>query len=518
MGTFERFFAQQEFTPQSFSQVNARGIADTGQGLEAAALQQAGGALTGTAGVLFKWNEREGNSQYDTSRGLANSLIGEHDRTDYADTTALEAGKKKLEADLSNVPTKNGLKNKSGQRKFKQWLELNKEGREKVSAEKQIRMVARNNQVALFGNLDKVSEITDRAKALTEIDTLIQGGLDDGSIKTASQAFAIKDKITDDWLNVDTLRRATTITRPDGEIDWTETVDWLNQPQNTEGVDQDILKSLKSNAESELTNQKKRDEQALESQREASRDLLNDKFANNQIPTPDDIDSSNLSEAEQQSYIKWSSQETRRVASGEVILTNQKIRADLNTMALDIWRGAVTKETFDKAVNEARYGENPTIDDPTYKELTNTAASTLKSAQAEALSRADTEAGRLIVDVRDEDAFADFLKGLDTTNRDKETDKRQLQFWYLSQYNKEIRDWVTENPDKIGKDFYQFSEALKHDYWNSSIKDIEAKKLERETSLESPGTVSVISPDGIEGTIPTSQLEDALKEGYKKVE
>jgi hypothetical protein len=36
-----------------------------------------------------------------------------------------------------------------------------------------------------------------------------------------------------------------------------------------------------------------------------------------------------------------------------------------------------------------------------------------------------------------------------------------------------LRDWVTGNPDKLGKDFFQFSESLKHVYWNKSRQDIQ---------------------------------------------
>ena len=60
-------------------------------------------------------------------------------------------------------------------------------------------------------------------------------------------------------------------------------------------------------------------------------------------------------------------------------------------------------------------------------------------------------------------------KDLFTSNINEE---RQLQFWAVSRYNAELRQWIQENPDKLGKDFFQFSESLKHDYWNRSIDDI----------------------------------------------
>ena len=500
MPVFERHFAGERIRPGTLPRAPARQLADTGQGFGPQALAEAGGALTDTASVLFKWNEREGNSEYDTLRGLYASEIGSFERTPFKDTTTLEAGFKKLEADLAKLPSANDLKNKSGLKKYKEFMTLNKESRDKIKAEKSIRMVARNLQSALFVNLSNVAQQPDRDKAIDEINTLIQGGLDDGSIKTATQGLAIRDRFIDDWTVADVNRRSQTIIRADGEVDWTATVDYLNQPKNTEGIDSEILKSIKSNAETELANQKKRDAEEIERQREFSLDGLNETLQKDQLPTPGEIDRAKLAEIDAGNYARWTANEQKRIATGVKITTNEFTRAQLNTMALDIWRGAVTKRQFDTAANEARYGEKPTIDKDAYRDVTNTAATTLKSAQAEALSRADTEASRVIVDFRTEDAFAAFLKGLDTTNRDSANEDRQLQFDSLSRYNKEMRDWITANPEKIGKDFYQHSEQLKHDYWNTNIEELRARKAERtrpDGTLKGTGFFGPINlPDG----------------------
>jgi len=490
--TFEQYHSKRPLTPFRAPGVPVQQIADTGQGIQAQALEQAAQA---TSAIVNKWYEREGNTQFDTQRRIAGESINEFHRTAYATADEHDSGYRKMRSGLKSLRPDNPR----GAEKFQSWLDRISSFLDREADVKKINTIKINNEKDYFRNLVSVSATKDFTQAQAEARLLTQGAIDDRT-RTPAQAASDFDKIMGDWQIADLSRRSQTIIRPDGEVDWSETVDYLNQPENTEGIDFDVLKSLKSNAETELANQKSRDEEAIEAQREVSRNFLNDKFANNQVPTPTEIDNAGLDENEQKAYIKWAAAETRRIAAGEIILTNQKARADLNTMALDIWRGAVTKQQFDTAVNEARYGDTPTIDDATYKELTNTAATTLKSAQAEAIRRADTEAGRLIVDVRDEDAFADFLKGLDTTNRDKETDKRQLQFWYLSQYNKEVRDWITENPDKIGKDFFQHSEQLKHDYWNSSIEDIKAKKLEREEELVQ--SVSVVKTQAEYDALP----------------
>jgi hypothetical protein len=156
--------------------------------------------------------------------------------------------------------------------------------------------------------------------------------------------------------------------------------------------------------------------------------------------------------------------------------------------ALDIWRGAISKADFDRKLRGSLASPGG-INKDDYKSLMQTAEQTLKTSQAEALSRADLEAGRLIVDFRDEDALAKFIadgvKGLEpdaaSLFKSEVNEKRKLQFWYLSKYNQELRDWITKNPDKIGKDFYQYSEQLKHEYWNTSIEQIKEKVKKLQT-------------------------------------
>ena len=186
MPTIEPYFARQSRKVQTLPRANARQLSDTGQGLEAQALSEVGGALTDTSAILSKWYEREGNSEYDTLRGLYQSEIGKVERTQYKDSAELEAGFKKLESDLKSLPTTSGLKNKSGLRKYAAYLELNKASREKISGEKEIRMIKLNAEANLYTNVKNAIENRDR-KA---IGLLFQGGVDDNIItpKGAEQA------------------------------------------------------------------------------------------------------------------------------------------------------------------------------------------------------------------------------------------------------------------------------------------------------------------------------------------
>lgn len=343
MAKFGRHFAGERIIPQTFPRANARQLADTGQGFGPQALAEAGGALTDVASVLFKWNEREGNSQYDTLRGLYASEIGSFERTPFKDTTTLEAGFKKLESDLAKLPSANDLKNKSGLKKYKVFMTLNKEARDKVKAEKSIRMVSRNLQSALFINLSNVAQQPDRDKAIAEINTLVQGGLDDGSIKTATQGLAIRDRFINDWTVADVNRRSQTIIRLDGEVDWTATVDYLNQPKNTEGIDSDILKSMKSNANNQKNLQEGRDKENLEILQEEQLGNIYELIGTNDSEATVAINNSALGEDKK---------EKLRNLIGKNISVNWPEYDKVAGIIDGVARGTHTKEQANQAINE----------------------------------------------------------------------------------------------------------------------------------------------------------------------
>lgn len=205
----------------------------------------------------------------------------------------------------------------------------------------------------------------------------------------------------------------------------------------------------------------------------------------------------------------------KRLATPE-ITTNRVTQANLYTKSLDIWRGTTTKPEFDKALN----AESKVLDDQAYNLLAKSGADTLKSSQAEALGRADTEAKRLLVEIPDDSLFAKILaqekSGLafDAAKlfEDTANEERQLQFWSLSRYNAELRQWITENPDKLGKDFFQFSESLKHQYWSRSIEEIRVLREKRESQLRGDLPVGPPAPLPI---ITTPAERDLLPKGTR---
>ncbi len=224
------------------------------------------------------------------------------------------------------------------------------------------------------------------------------------------------------------------------------------------------------------------------------------------------------------------------------IITNRVRQAELYTQSLNIWRGTISKPEYDKALNASANK----LDDQAYDLLAKSGADTLRSSQAEALSRADTEGRRLLVEIPDDDLFAKILaqekSGLpfDAAKlfEDTANEERQLQFWSLSRYNAELREWIKENPDKLGKDFFQFSESLKHQYWSRSLEEI--RKLRERTEGEfivakflaenpldlkaftedappakAPPRIEIVNRLGVTSQVSLSTLSKALDLGHR---
>lgn len=248
--------------------------------------------------------------------------------------------------------------------------------------------------------------------------------------------------------------------------------------QALEGMSGDDKALAESKLNVQVNNRRAEDKLALEVQQEKDLDAINQLLFIDKDYTKatQAINASSLDEATQGTLFADTERRAAAAAKG-VPLTNDRVEeARLYEKSLDIWRGTVTKQDFDADLITNQHK----LDDSAYQRVSSSAANTLKSSQAEALRRADTEAGRLIVDFRDEDSFkkfiADSMKGLSpdaaSLFQDTANENRQLQFFSLSRYNAELRQWIEENPDKLGKDFFQFSESLKHDYWNQSIEDL----------------------------------------------
>lgn len=284
-------------------------------------------------------------------------------------------------------------------------------------------------------------------------------------------------------IGFDAVQATVTPEDPDGNL--TAGFDAIEAIQGLTGAE-------KQDAESQLktrwTNRRAEDTLELEAQQEEDLDNINKllydekDFTKAQVA----IEASSLDETTQGKLLATAESRALAIAKGVPIVNDRVEENRLYEKSLDIWRGAVTKREFDSDLID-NAGK---LDDEAYRRVASSAANILKSSQAEALSRAHREAGNLIVDRFTQDAqdkfIADSIRGLAPDVAEifvnNAVEERQLQFWSLSRYDAEVRQWIEENPDKLGKDFSQFSKGLKHDYWNMSIDDL--RKLRERTEGE----------------------------------
>ena len=78
-----------------------------------------------------------------------------------------------------------------------------------------------------------------------------------------------------------------------------------------------------------------------------------------------------------------------------------------------------------------------------------------------------------------------------------------------------MKEWIAENPDKLGKDFYQFSEQALHRYWGASKEDIEAKKLGRIQEVKTGAKfIKMKSPKGKKWNVPIKEKQRFIDNGY----
>lgn len=190
MPDFERYFAGEPMRVAQAPHVPVREIADVGGQLVPKAKAEMGQAISG---IIEKWYEREGNTQFDTQRRLAWEAFNEFERTAYATADEHDAAYKRMVSGLKRLSPKN----KSGAREFQGWLDRVSPYLDRRSNEKKIYQIAWNNEIALYENLSSLPQMPDKEEAMKELDALIQGGLDDRII-TGSQALATRERFAND--------------------------------------------------------------------------------------------------------------------------------------------------------------------------------------------------------------------------------------------------------------------------------------------------------------------------------
>ncbi len=374
---------------------------------------------------------------------------------------------------------------KLAQQNNKNWMLRNKGN---INAQTQTSMEAiRTRQALATFNLQRKNLITNFKE--NELTDLYAGQVESGLM---TKEFA-KAQLTVDLEVIETAQSKVAVGNA-SQVGFEAWQDTGNVKDGLDAIDaiEGLTGSEKDTAESEykrrVRNREAEDTLELEAQQEEDLDNINKllydekDFTKAQVA----IEASSLDETTQGKLLATAESRALAIAKGVPIVNDRVEENRLYEKSLDIWRGTVTKKEFDQDVID----NGSKLDDDAYKRVTASAANTLKSSQAEALSRAHREAGNLIVDRFSEDAeakfIADSVRGLAPDIAElfvnTQVEKRQLQFWSLSRYDAEVRQWIEDNPDKLGKDFFQFSESLKHDYWNKSIDDL--RKLRERTEGE----------------------------------
>lgn len=365
MGKFERHFSTQGFEAQTFPRAPVGQLSDTGQGLEARALGEIGGALQDTEAVLLKWHEREGNSQLDTSIGESHNKFGEFERTLFANTDEHDAAFKKLME--KTIPGLAG-KNKSGAQKFKQYYTGKQKAKwQKVADEKKIRMTAGHNIASYLDNMLNVArDFTDEVSAKERLGVLVQGAIDDKT-RTISQAATDFQKGFQNWREADVWRRATSIVRPDGEVDWEQTVEWFSQAENIQGMPEDIVEDFAGTARSQANTQKRRDDERLKDAQEQQRDNIYNMIESNAENISEAISSSELSAKEKASL--------RKLANNPDVKFNYSEYDKVADIIDGVARDTHTEEQADEAIRD---GVGKHFDTTTAKSLRTKLSQNLK--------------------------------------------------------------------------------------------------------------------------------------------
>ncbi len=254
----------------------------------------------------------------------------------------------------------------------------------------------------------------------------------------------------------------------------------------------------------------KQQKDAIEVQREADRDALNTALTNDEL-TPIKINATSLSETEQLTYDKlyrsWAK-------DGPQITTNEQVRADLRANVVNIWRNANTKQQVMALLNEARYGDNPTIDDAAYKELSALAETKLEKVQGDFLAEAHRDGQEQLVDFTKEEFIVLAAEGRLT---ESQLQRRRAQLWWADRFDNEMDQWIQDNPDKNKREGYQQEQMVLASYINTSHEEIEAIRTRTLLSLQEKdarrrsGRPATSTKPLIEGEIfptPTKKLKD----------
>lgn len=207
-----------------------------------------------------------------------------------------------------------------------------------------------------------------------------------------------------------------------------------------------------------------------------------------------------------------SAQEGIRTA-GEEIITDQQIRADLDSDVNLIWTGATKRDDFYRKLNKARYDDR-TIDDQTYKELSVKANTELKDYTAGKLGDAFKKARQLIIYKPNDIEFEMEQTLMRSLGKETEAqqllDMRQKQLINAIWVEDKLRELIRKNPDISDTDF----DKQRDGFIFSAMKGLAGQKP---TSAESEVEKTLTELEGTEVKPTAEELrKQNTREAYEK--
>ncbi len=177
-------------------------------------------------------------------------------------------------------------------------------------------MISAKNQENLYNNLIGVAQITDKKTAMDEIETIIAGGLDDKTIKTATQAITIRDRFRGDWLDADLQRRFATARETamgfETVKEATEHIDGLEEFSRAQR--NDLIAQVKRKFDYKAAEATA----ALENQRKTDRQAVLDKFIAKDFTNIEaDINKTTLTSEEKLSWINKANTRAEAIRKGQ---------------------------------------------------------------------------------------------------------------------------------------------------------------------------------------------------------
>lgn len=458
------------------------GIADVGAGIEALGLIGFGRILSGISSdalqnlntVRSEAQELEGTSQWERAHTeFFTGLVRDQDFENYG--KKYKAFAKSLRRQL----LKKGLTG-DARRNLEAYMENQQVGQEKKVAAAFLAKQRDFGRVKAFQSVINFEQAGDSDGAVSAINHARNVGF-----MSAEEAFARKQNVNK---NIETFRIENFLyTNPAVVPEMIDAAEHLNPQEKNE------LRSRARTAQSRLiAEQKAKYEQYVE---QTEQDWLV-KLRGHQL-TENEIMASTLEVDKKQEWLKYVDEQAKEVLTGEDIITDEVVKGELESMAYDIFTGAISLPDFQKKLKDARYMDK-TIDDTAYDEIFSLAQREYKTYQATAIKTAIDEAKMQLIDLPSDMSLRDQIHWIKEQIEDEKEQKqqiervlkrRQLQFWHHGQYRRALSEWFAKNPDATADEIYIESKKLLTHYRRREISEIKGLLSEAEKRLQT------VSPD-----------------------